>query len=341
MQLLSMWGPSHRRTVWSRKAAAALGVVLLAAATVVSPVASLLVWAPPAAAQEVYDVNLLANPGFEAGGSTPQSWVADNAEWPRRDTSRAYSGRASGLLYTGGSERQMAWRQSGIQVVAGGRYVLSGWVRSDVPAVAVLGIDWPDGGAGQRLHRGLPGDGRWERVEMEFVASRSGRVTAVVGGIVRGGIWWDDVSLRRVDDRPQQLAAQWETLLREHGNVFTGIVVDARGLGVRRGMSPRILDERGRIIYSGIEADASVIIGRGLVGYMYDPEDAVENSRLAVHEMYPYRNPLIVQAVGVVDDPFRASVIISVADAERIRKELQKYDFLGRWAVVFIIGDGV
>ncbi len=74
---------------------------------------------------------------------------------------------------------------------------------------------------------------------------------------------------------------------------------------------------------------------------MYDPEEAVETPRLAVHEMYPYAVPLIVQAVGVVDDPFRASVIISVADAERIRKELQKYDFLGRWAVVFIIGDGM
>src|SRR5690606_41421606 len=56
---------------------------------------------------------------------------------------------------------------------------------------------------------------------------------------------------------------------------------------------------------------------------------------------YPYRLPLIVEAVGVVDDPFRASVIVSVADAQRIRRELQKYDFLGRWAVVFIIGDDV
>ncbi|MFS8582021.1 MAG: hypothetical protein FWJ61_04160, partial [Limnochordales bacterium] len=72
-----------------------------------------------------------------------------------------------------------------------------------------------------------------------------------------------------------------------------------------------------------------------------DPEEAVRNMRLAVHEQYPYRLPLIVEAVGVVDDPFRASVIVSVADAQRIRRELQKYDFLGRWAVVFIIGDDV
>lgn len=317
----------------------ASAAALLAALMFGAPLAGL----PPttAAAQERYEVNLLTNPGFEEGGATPRGWLSVNSEWPRRDTARAYSGRASGLLYTGAVEREMFWRQSGIPVVEGGRYVLSGWVRSDAPAVAVVGIDWVGGGAGQRLYRGLPGDGQWERVEMEFVASRSGTVTVSVGGIVRGSIWWDDVSLRRVDDRPQQLAAQWEALLRQHGHVYTGLVVDARGLGVRRGMSPRIVDERGNIVYSGLEADASVIIGRGLVGYEYDPDEAVRNRRLAVHEAYPYSAPLIVEAVGVVDDPFRASVIISVADAQRIRRELQKYDFLGRWAVVFIIGDGV
>lgn len=293
----------------------------------------------PAAAQELYEVNLLTNPGFETGGATPRGWLSVNSELPRRDTSRAYAGQASGLLYTAGAEREMAWRQSGIQVVEGGRYVLSGWVRSEVPAVAVLGVDWAGGGGSQRLYRGLPGDGQWERVEMEFVAARSGTVIVSFGGIVRGGIWWDEVSLRRVDDRPQQLAAQWEALLREHGHVYTGLIVDARGLGVRRGMSPRIVDERGNVVYSGVNADASVVIGRGLVGYEYDPEQAVRNMRLAVHEAYPFIAPLLVQAVGVVDDPFRASVIISVADAQRIRRELQKYDFLGRWAVVFIIGD--
>lgn len=294
------------------------------------------------AAADVFEVNLLSNADFERGSPTPTGWAAVNAEWARRDTTQAYGGTASGLLYTGGSERQMFWRQSGVQLVEGGRYVLSGWVRSDVAAVAVLGIDWQDGaGAGQRLHRGLPGDGTWERVEMEFVASRSGSVTAVVGGLVRGGIWWDDVSLRRVDDRPQHLAAQWESIIRQHGEVFTGLLVDARGLGVRRGMSPKIVDERGNILYAGTEADMSVVIGRGLVSYMYDAELAVKSPRLAVHEAYPYRVPLMVEAVDVVNDPFRASVVLSVADAERIRRELQKYDFLGRYAVVFIIGEDV
>lgn len=291
---------------------------------------------------EVFEVNLLTNADFERGGQTPSGWVPVNAEWARRDTTQAFGGAASGLLYTGGSERQMLWRQSGVQLVEGGRYVLSGWVRSDVSAVAVLGIDWQDGGAsGQRLHRGLTGNGQWERVEMEFVASRSGPVTAVVGGLVRGGIWWDDVSLRRIDDRPQHLAAQWEAILKQHGEVYTGLLVDARGLGVRRGMSPKIVDERGNIVYAGTEADKSVVIGRGLVSYMYDAELAVKSPRLAVHEAYPYRVPLIVEAVDVVDDPFRASVVLSVADAERIRRELQKYDFLGRYAVVFIIGEDV
>src|SRR5690606_28978874 len=58
----------------------------------------------PAAAQELYEVNLLTNPGFETGGATPRGWLSVNSELPRRDTSRAYAGQASGLLYTAGAE---------------------------------------------------------------------------------------------------------------------------------------------------------------------------------------------------------------------------------------------
>lgn len=291
-------------------------------------------------ADDAFEVNLLQNPGFEQGLT---GWSGANAVLALRDPRHATSGLSSGWLFSPDEEREMHWRQGGISLVDGGRYAISGFVRADAPAVAVLGIDWEDGAesviTGSRFHRGIVADTGWQHVEMEFVAARSGRAVAVVGGIVEGSIWWDDVSLRRVDDRPQQLAARWEERLREHGEIFTGLVVDARGLGVRRAMSPKIFDEGGNIVYAGVEADRSVIIGSGLVSYMLDDEEATKHERLAVSPLYPYRVPLVVTATGVVDDAFRSSVIISRADAERIRRELTKYDFLGRYAVVFVIGD--
>jgi len=309
-----------------------------AAAVLLCLLAALALAGGEALAQEVYGVNLLDNGSFESGATQPTDWLPSGASSAGRDARVAYAGAASGRLTVSGREAEVVWRQRGLQLVAGGRYLLSGWVRADAPAVAVLGIDWDDASLGQqRIYRGIPADGQWHRVELEFVASGQTRAAAVAGGILQGSIWWDDLSLVRIDDRPQQLAAHWEALLERYGHVYTGLVVDARGLGVERGMSPRIVDEQGGLVYTGVEADPRLVISRGIVAYVRDPDEATRHPRLAVSELYPYRLPLVVTAVGRVEDVFRTSVIISVADAARIRRELAKYDFLGRNAVVFII----
>lgn len=318
-------------------------VIALWIAALVTPLALAgLGLGPVWAADDPFGVNLLRNPGFEDGYASPAEWTAQGADWALRDARTRVSGQVSGLLYAGQEEKEMTWQQGGVPLLAGARYVVSGRVRADEPAVAIVGVRWNSGGQvqEQRLHRGILPGREWQRVELEFVATETGVATAVFGGVVHGSIWWDDVAVRRVDDRPQQLAAYWEAMLEEHGEVYTGLIVDARGLGLRRGMSPKIVDERGHVLYAGLEADASVVIGRGLVAYMYDPNDALKHARLAVHEHFPYTVPLIVAATALVDDPVRASVVISVADANRIRQELEKYDFLGRYAVVFILGDG-
>lgn len=293
-----------------------------------------------AAANEQFDVNLLRNPGFEDGFSRPTGWDWIDADWALRDARAPYAGDVSALLFAADEEREMLWVQGGVPLLAGGRYVLAGNVRADAPAVAVLGVGWEaEGRGGQRLHRGILADVQWQRVELEFVATDTAPAAVSVGGIVHGSVWWDDVSLKRIDDRAQKLAEHWEALIEKHGDVYTGLIVDARGLGLQRGMSPKIVDERGHVLYAGLDADRSTIMGRGLVSYMSDPNEALKHSRLAVNEHFPYTVPLIVPATALVDDPFRASVVISVADTARIRRELAKYDFLGRHAVVFLVGD--
>lgn len=307
-------------------------------------VVALIVTVGPGRASAVetpYGVNLLDNPGFERGLSRPADWQWVDADWALRDGRDPFAGEASGLLAAFAEEREPAWSQGGVRLQAGERYMLAGYVRSDAPAVAALGVEWgPEGEKrGQRLHRGLLADAPWQRVELEFVSPETVTATAYFGGTVHGSIWWDDVSLERVDDRTQKLAEQWEALIERHGEVYTGLIIDARGLGMRRGMSPKIVDEGGNVLYAGAEADRSVIMGLGLVSYMSDPDEVLKHHRLAVHERFPYTVPLMVSAVDLVDDPFHASAVISVADAARIRRELDKYDFLGRHAVVFLVGD--
>lgn len=314
-----------------------LNVSLLVLLWVLSATA---MFSPGASAEETFDVNLLRNPGFEAGMSRPTDWQWVNADWALRDAREPFAGEVSAVLMAADEEKQMVWRQPDVPLQAGARYVIAGRVRADAPAVAIVGVEWEvGGGQGQRLHRGILANDDWQQVELEFVASEAGEATAVFGGVVQGSVWWDDVYLARVDDRPQQLAKQWEALVDEHGQVYTGLIVDARGLGLQRGMSPKIVDEQDNVVYAGMEADRSVVIGRGLVSYLFEPNDALRHSRLAVNEHFPHTAPLIVSATGLVDEPIRTGVVISGADAARIRRELNKYDFLGRYAVVFLVGD--
>lgn len=134
----------------------------------------------------------------------------------------------------------------------------------------------------------------------------------------------------------EEVAAQWEVNLKAGKPLYTGLVVNALGTTLERGMSPRIYDVTGRLIFDGKGATFEQLIGKGLVAYVRTLEDAAEHPRLAVSEEYPMRLPLIVDAQGVSGMP-RTSVIIGEEAARRIRAATDQYDFLGRFAIIFVI----
>ncbi|HEX6971650.1 MAG TPA: hypothetical protein VF234_05485, partial [Limnochordia bacterium] len=186
------------------------------------------------------------------------------------------------------------------------------------------------------VYRGLSASETWQRLELRFSAPETGTVRIFLGGEFRGAMWWDDVSLEMVDERPERLATEWLTRLGR-GRIFTGLVVDARGLGVERAMSPRIYDEEGSLLYAGTGARPGEIVTHGVVAYATDIQTAAGHSRLAVSPAFPYRYPLIVRALRVAEGPVPTSVVIHRGDAARLRSALEEYDFLGRFAVVFLI----
>ena len=75
---------------------------------------------------------------------------------------------------------------------------------------------------------------------------------------------------------------------------------------------------------------------RALVAYSTDLREATSHPRLKVSDAYPFRLPLVVDAQGTRGLP-RTDVIIGAADARRIREAVEEYDFLGRFAVVFVL----
>lgn len=111
---------------------------------------------------------------------------------------------------------------------------------------------------------------------------------------------------------------------------YTGVVVDARGLGLERAMSPRIYDETGRIIYGNLYIDPDMVVRNGMVDYAATPgllgDVEAGSSRAGT-------NPVIVKAIALKD--FNANVVISKADADMILAANSRDHFLAHTAVVF------
>ena len=177
---------------------------------------------------------------------------------------------------------------------------------------------------------------KWQRLGMELqVPDQEVYSELVLMADSSGVYWWDALSVLRVETVDQSVREYWEKKFAEHGAFYTGLVIDARHLDVRRGMSPRVYSESGQLIYGGVLASPDFVQDIGVVAY--GPELTPELlQRIQVDPDYPYAQPLIVEAVGVVD-PFRTGVYIRDADAERILQALVQYDFLARYAVVFLV----
>lgn len=111
--------------------------------------------------------------------------------------------------------------------------------------------------------------------------------------------------------------------------VFTGLIVDAKGLGLRPAMAPKILDEAGNEIYGSKYVSREWAVQQGMVGYDKDINRARTNDRVT-------NNPMLVKAVKV-SGPNKADVVVSGADAARIHGAAANQNFLDKCKVMFIV----
>ncbi|WP_182186861.1 LPP20 family lipoprotein [Pectinatus frisingensis] len=107
---------------------------------------------------------------------------------------------------------------------------------------------------------------------------------------------------------------------------YTGLIVDCRGLGLERAMTPNIIDTSGRTLYNSQNVNNQQIIHNGLVSYVKSPNDEAANIAGS--------NPLILKCVSLTD--FHRNPIISKEDGDRLISAVQQYDFLRNGSVVFI-----
>jgi hypothetical protein len=125
---------------------------------------------------------------------------------------------------------------------------------------------------------------------------------------------------------PQPSASYQNTAMPE----YTGVIVDARGLGLQRCMSPLIYSQSGTIVYGNKYLDSNLVASQGMVDYAQTPADifSAEEGQSRAGSL-----PIVVKAIAVRDH--HCNVIISDEDADRILAANAQNDFLHTLAVVF------
>lgn len=113
------------------------------------------------------------------------------------------------------------------------------------------------------------------------------------------------------------------------GQAYTGLIIDARGLGVKPAMSPQVLDEAGSAVYSATSVSREYALQMGLVGYAKDVESAKANDRIGT-------TPLVIKAKGKQGEK-AADVVLSGEDAARLRQITQSQSFLTQCRVIIVL----
>lgn len=113
------------------------------------------------------------------------------------------------------------------------------------------------------------------------------------------------------------------------GQLYTGLIVDARGLGVRPAMAPKILNEDGKEVYGSAFINRDWAVREGMVGYLKDPAAAQANPRVT-------DKPLMVKAIKVSGDG-RVDTVISNADAAALQSASQNLSMLEKCRVIILV----
>ena len=113
------------------------------------------------------------------------------------------------------------------------------------------------------------------------------------------------------------------------GQLYTGLIVDARGLGVRPAMAPKILNEDGKEVYGSAWISRDFAVREGMVGYLKDPASALANPRVT-------DKPMMVKALKVSGDA-RVDTVISNADAAALQSATQNLNMLQKCRVIILV----
>ena len=116
---------------------------------------------------------------------------------------------------------------------------------------------------------------------------------------------------------------------KEKGEVYTGLVLDCRGLKVSPAMVLRILDEDGHEVYGATYVSREHAVRHGMVEYTKDLNEAQRSKRVR-------DRPLTVKGIRTAGSGL-SEIVISNADAGCIRRAASNLSFLQKCRVIIVL----
>lgn len=120
-----------------------------------------------------------------------------------------------------------------------------------------------------------------------------------------------------------------EDAVKADNGIYTGLIVDARGLNVVPALSPRLISEDGKEVYGSAYVDRDFAVQMGMAGYAKATEEALENDRVA-------GNPLEIKAVKKASDGV-SDIVLSNEDAQLLQSIYKTQTFLREARVMILV----
>ncbi len=132
-----------------------------------------------------------------------------------------------------------------------------------------------------------------------------------------------------VSGPPSPPALNSATVKAQAQVVYTGLVIDARGLPAKAVLSPRVLDEDGKEVYGSAFVSREFAVQNGMTGYTRNLKFARSNTRVDA-------NPLVVKGLRTVG-PTKCDIVISNPDASKLRSTSEHLSFLKKGRVMIVL----
>lgn len=113
-------------------------------------------------------------------------------------------------------------------------------------------------------------------------------------------------------------------------SVYTGLVIDARGLGILPALAPRVLESDGKELYGSANVSREWAVKYGMAGYAKSL-DGARGMKDRVGD-----NPAVVKAVRA-DGTAKTDAVLSPEDVLSIKSAAQNLKFLSEARVVFVV----